>query len=690
MIKNKLDNFFFRVIAKRELLFFMFLGLIFLGIPLLKNAHLESAMFSTILASCWILFRKESPRTLLSFQFLSVYTCLIPLLISDGIRGCFSLDGVLFWLVIPFPTLLLVHSIRNLVQNLSLRFLSWILCLVIALGLPIFELKLNPSVYLFNPIWGFWPGPIYDEQITFPFQLLIHRFYVVLWAVLLWEIARKNQSLARIGITFAAISLLFLNFRSLGILRTETDLRKQFSYQIEKNGLILYADSSFTSTEELNYIAEKAAFHLEEIETLFKVSLPEKLHIYVYNHPWQKKKLIGAKYTQFTPVWSSGFQLHIDLESWNEVLRHELVHAVAKSFSNKVIGAPLTMGLTEGLATAVDPSVSEKFTLDEFVASGGIPKFDEMKKLFSFWGFYRQSSANAYYKSGSFLAFVVNNYPIEALKKWHSGDSFESAFDVKIDTVINHWQDFLGKIPVDSNSVKEAKQRFARPALFDKSCPRFMSKGYLLWDKALYFSAEHDSVTFGKIMKSGISLQDSLWSSFFKRQFVFHLLEQGKADSALSLLADSTSSVLLKSDALVLAGRFDENSVLRKEQDSLFQKSSVRKTVQLQKQFCEMYYRHQIPDSILTLPNELLALALDVIVKKRKEQPISPIQARLQDISNYELIAWVEFLLSKNKYREAEEVFTELNTRKLNKETERRSSELQRFGKSLLINVEKR
>ena len=679
-----------KVLSSKEGLFFLVLGIIYLGIPLLKNAHIESAAVSTVIASLWVLAQKKSQRRFIFSDLFIVYLSLIPLLISDGIRGCFSVDGFLFWLVIPIPSLLLSNSIRTIVQNFSdsknkeeagigVRITSVVIFLFIAIGIPILELKLNPAVFLYNTIWGYWPGPIYDEQVTFPFQILIHRFYVVLWAVMLWEIARKKQEIVRIAILFAAISLLFLNFRQLGILRTQRDLQQILSTHLSNKAIHLYVDSSEKDSVLLNYYLETATFHFEELQSWLKTDIKEPVSIYLYKHPWQKKQLIGAKYTQFTPVWSSGYQVHIDMESWDDVFRHELVHLLAKSFANSPIGASLNLGITEGLATALNPRVSEKYTLDEFVAAGGIPPVDEMKSLFSLTGFYLQSSANAYYKSGSFIQYLIQNESVDAVKEWYAEGSFQEAFNKSEEELISNWQTYLRTLPIDSELKKTARKRFAQPSLFNQECPRFINPGYALWDQLLFLKAEEDSSSFRKALFSGNEIQDTLWNSFYKRQiFLFYLNEQ-LPDSALLHQNEKEIGTFLWSDALLLAGKDAELKSLKMQNDSLFKTSSLRSDSISHNTFCKLWYSREFPESFEHFSSDLIEVAMVAIQQKEAYSEIEKIQQVIERVSDTEILKWLVFLQKRNELKLALDCIQLVEERSKSEETERRLQEIERF-----------
>src|SRR5690606_25581922 len=71
-----------------------------------------------------------------------------------------------------------------------------VIILVISVIVPLITLKFAPHVFLFNPVWGWFPGPIYDEQVIFPIQLVYHGLFVITLSSLL-VIVNRNIFKAR-------------------------------------------------------------------------------------------------------------------------------------------------------------------------------------------------------------------------------------------------------------------------------------------------------------------------------------------------------------------------------------------------------------------------------------------------------------------------------------------------------------
>src|SRR5699024_4663507 len=121
---------------------------------------------------------------------------------------------------------------------------------------------------------------------------------------------------------------------------------------------------------KVGFIAAKQEFYYHQIVKRLQLSRRDnanKIQTYLYGNAWQKKKLVGAKFTSYVPVWLHQDQLHIAKEQVPRSLKHELVHVLAKQFGNKLIHASWSIGLVEGLAVALAKKQSRVATIDQIV-----------------------------------------------------------------------------------------------------------------------------------------------------------------------------------------------------------------------------------------------------------------------------------------------------------------------------------
>lgn len=608
------------MIKRAELLGFFGLGIIFCFIPLVGYAHIESASIITLISCLILVFRTDSEPSFFRFRFVLPYVAFIPLLIKTGIFGCFSFDGLAFWIFIPIPAQILIHSIRNVIKRFSRfdRLLTFLVFILLTIAYPLIEIKNSPIVYLYNVIWGFWPGPIYDEQIVFPAQLMIHRFFVLVWAFLLYELAQPVVQIKRIILPFLAVISLFISFRPLGIIRTTSEVARSFNQNKSLGNINLYYNSEFIDSLDATFYLKEIQFQLQDLERELQTQINSPIYIFLYDDPWQKKEIVGAKFTQYTPVWLSTFQVHVDRISFESVIRHELVHLISKVKANSILGANWNMGITEGLATAFDPDISTQSTLHEFVRAGGIPTLSTMKSLFSFTGFYLKSSSNAYYKTGSFIQYLSQKYPVSNLMNWYGGKNFEEIYAFPLDSAIVDWQEFLNIQEVDSLQKRQSEQIFARPSLFEKECPRMIKPEYQIWDLAQKAITRNRTEKYSSLLQKGMQTKDEAWKIQFSYSYAFELMKNGKADSAIIIL-DSLPKSKQRTSLLFDAAVLSSNTSLKNNLfDSL---SSVHKQFtegNLAEEYVSIRYREEMPSK----PNSLFLPFIFNLLESKKSAKI--------------------------------------------------------------------
>lgn len=74
--------------------------------------------------------------------------------------------------------------------------------------------------------------------------------------------------------------------------------------------------------------------------------------------------------------------------------------------------------MIEGIAEAIAKDASPESTLDQIIsAESPYPSPQQMKNALSNSGFYSSASSISYTTAGSFVQFLLNNYPVEHFKR---------------------------------------------------------------------------------------------------------------------------------------------------------------------------------------------------------------------------------------------------------------------------------
>lgn len=500
---------------------------IMLVVPVTSTLHIDSAMVAALSAAvtaAWVAAgQSRSSQTRADARSILVLALLLgfmalPLAAIDQLRSCATLTGLGFWLWIPPVSLLFGYSVGRFMRLCSLpapRLLavSTIVLLTVFAWLP---LLFSPRLFFFHPVIGYWPGALYDEVPVFPDALPWHRAMTLAWAAVVWSVGdlvyalsqtrsnhqtqnpstrsgfefqssgesipAKNPSTRSglvwsISVMVAALFFLaatYLNSAELNIHAGRHHLQQRLGGVYQAGPVTLYYSQDHFSADEIRHIAALHLFHLEEIADTLQVDLAQMntIESYLYGNEWQMQTLTGAKNVSYVPVWQATPQLHMRRQAIDATLRHELVHVVAREFGNRVLRASWSIGLVEGLAVALAPAHAG-LTVDQQVkANEAFYSAEELRRLFSLTGFYRVSARVAYPVSGSFVAVLLQEYPVSLFREAYRTSSLQGAYGNKLPEAVRLWHDKVEQTPVTEPQRQVARAAFATPGLFDKPCPR--------------------------------------------------------------------------------------------------------------------------------------------------------------------------------------------------------------------------
>ncbi|WP_040516852.1 hypothetical protein [Gracilimonas tropica] len=610
-------------------------GLVLLPIPLLRDLHFESAMLAGTVGCFWAGIRSASSFKDDFFETLHIlsriYLTAVPLFIFALISGCLTLDGVGFWIFIPFPSAFFGAAVGRLIRMTRIPFPKFITTLILlscGIGIWLLEFFSFPQVYFYNHVWGLWPGPIYDESVTLTGSFFYFRGLTFLWIVLLWVIPDWSQNLQTKLITALALtSLLFsyLNLDEAGIISPTKTIQQQLGGHHQTEHFELYYDEDFYTEKEINYWATRHEFYFQQITNSLEIEWPEgrKVESYLYAHAWQKKEITGAKFTSYVPVWLQQDQLHIAKQQLDGVLKHEMVHVISKQFGNNLFNGSWSIGLIEGLAEGIAKDASSRSTLHQIVAAEQpYPTAGEMKSALSFWGFYGSAGAISYSTAGSFVKFLMDTYPVEHVKNVYSGMDFETEYGQSFEELVSDWHKMLEQTPMDSIDQQVSELIFAQRSLFQKECPHSVTQELRLWDEYQYQLADRDSLEAYDILDELYIINPQ--NEFVKEAWIREQLHQGNYERAAQAITPKDSLLelqILKADALFLSGSFSAADSLLKEVRPKILSSNARnfkytqelRADSLQWDFhTRRRYQNFYPDRVSfqrqNLPNKMLSL----------------------------------------------------------------------------------
>ncbi|NGP87279.1 hypothetical protein [Fodinibius halophilus] len=546
------------------------IGTLLLFVPLLGDFHFESALLASLIGCFWA-GTKASKKNHAAGDFFDalrigffLFLMGTPLLVNAIFTGCFSIHGLGFWLIFPLPSIFFGYSIGRLFRQWNISYaatLTFLLLLVVAVGIFVYELLTYPQVYFFNHVWGGWPGPIYDEMVVVTDAAVFFRLLTILWALFIWHIptvGRDKYSAWIVGFASISIALFYPQLPEMGVVSPPAHIQSELGGAHSTKHFELYYDRDHYSKHEIQRIAKEHEFYFSQIVERLQLTYPDSSRItsYLYGHPWQKKKLVGAKFTSYVPVWLQQDQLHIAKQQISGSLKHELVHVLTKQFGNDLFNASWSIGLIEGLAVAVAGGSSSTSTIDQIVVSEKpYPTAKQLENSFSLKGFYGGRSGINYITSGSFVRFLLDKYPVKDIKEAYRTGDLVNSYQADWQTLAKGWHQHLDSVQVDSLDEQTAARIFGYPSLFEQDCPHVVSDFMASWDRYRYAMATEDTTRALRALDQAVATGDSVPP--IKAEWSFrHLVisDLGLVQKAASLQDTTVDLQLLYADANIMTG----------------------------------------------------------------------------------------------------------------------------------------
>ena len=484
-------------------LFLVALRIFLLQFPLLKNLDLEiailySLIFSIISGFGGLFFLSKGERVssilFLNLKFI-VFLFIIFLLIELFFYKCPISEGVLF-----FPLFLITSSIFSLALSsiyfsagkkkgfllLSLSYIALILYSLI-------EYYFEPQLFLFNPLVIFFPGLVYNEVFEIERRILIYTAGLLVGSltILLPKLLDDPESkLPNINRPFFYIfsilifSLMFLFSDDLGLSTSQKFLEHKFSVKIKNHNYeILIQDKSIFDVER-KLIELKVQFHYQSLVKIFGYEV-SGIQIFIFDSDKSKKEFLGDEVADFTKPWLK--QIFVTKRSFDQTIKHELAHIFFGESSKNLfkVAARFNLGLIEGGAMAIEWDWLEN-TPDYYSAM--IKRFSpelDLEKFFDNYTFATQKSSLSYLISGAFCKFSIEKYGLKKFLEFYREGDYSKVFSNDLKNDLNEFSSRLNSFHFTANDSLKFKVLFGGQTLFERKCPRSISRMKLKAKKML-------------------------------------------------------------------------------------------------------------------------------------------------------------------------------------------------------------
>jgi len=356
----------------------------------------------------------------------------------------------------------------------------------------------EPPVFIYNPLIGFFPGNMYDENIRLGMPLVWSRLeqlaaVIAILAVVaarfdvpayrtrwLWPRPQQRSPWPYVIAPLAAIAAIALHVESgtLGYAVDAEDIQAELGGRLETDHFIIYYAKTPDIERDLSLIAEDHELRYAEVVAEIGDAPHDKLESYYFANTEQKADLFGARNVEMAKPWRHA--IYIDHRAFPHTsLRHEIAHAVASAFGDPIFGLAakdvvlISPGLVEGLAVALDwPGSYDRLTPHEAVrvmqVMGVQPTIRELLSI----NFFTVSPARSYQTAGSFLHFLLEKYGPDKLRAlYHSGGDFTEVYAKPLGALEKEWRDMISTIELPPEVVEGFKERFRGGSVFARPCP---------------------------------------------------------------------------------------------------------------------------------------------------------------------------------------------------------------------------
>ena len=437
----------------------------FLGINMIKKG--DSQQFISILQD-----NKNS------FLLLIVLPFLISLISSLIVAKCPITDGIFFYLAITVPASFFGFATGFFSYVLSKRyaFLFFLLFFFLMFLSTAHEFFVNPQIYFYNPIFGFFPGTIYDEDLSVDRILIAYRIFNIAFFIGLVTFSEHLFFKSRINKLLSSLLLIVIigGFSYLKpTLYFSTDLNRlesNLNRFVNTESFQIHFPAS-TNEDEVRYAAILHEYYLDQIKINLELKENFRIDSYIYEDRNQKRILLGAGSANIAKPWLR--QIYLNSSSYEESLKHELIHVVGGEFGTTPlkVAENFNPSMIEGLAMAIennyDGNPVHYMAKLAFQADYKIP----IETLFSGLNFFNSTSSISYIYSGSFIKFLSEKYGVDKIKLLYANSDFKQIFGKNLSALAVEYIGFVENYRIDFNRYK-AQLYFGGTTIFKKFCPR--------------------------------------------------------------------------------------------------------------------------------------------------------------------------------------------------------------------------
>ncbi|MCX6167919.1 MAG: hypothetical protein NTX65_01145 [Ignavibacteriales bacterium] len=480
-------------IASVYLLVLIIINILLTKLPLTGTIGFEFAAINGILLflfgglTAQSKFKKNSYKSFLELlnnnKILFLSFLLLPFLISLipslFISKCPIIDGVLFFFVITIPSFIfgLVTGYFSFSVTPKYALFFFLVLFFVILLSSLVEFFLNPQIYFYNPIFGFYPGTIYDEDLSVDKLLIGYRICNIIFFVAMVLIAKRISSkvfFKRILISSSLLIIVIAFIFLKPILHFATDknrLDRNLSKSITTEHFHVHLPDSLKNKEAI-FAALLNEYYFDQLTIELKFHTDkQKIDSYIFSNRDQKRELLGSGNADIAKPWLN--QIYLNFSNYEGSLKHELAHVIAARSGKNIlkVAENFNPSMIEGFAMAFEDNYNGNpvHYMAKLANQAGYKI--SIEKLFEGLNFFSKNSSISYIYCGSFIKYLVDKYGVEKIKTLYSNTDFTMIYGKNLSALVVEYNDFLKIYQINVNNSK-AQLYFGGTTIFKKFCPR--------------------------------------------------------------------------------------------------------------------------------------------------------------------------------------------------------------------------
>jgi hypothetical protein len=369
-----------------------------------------------------------------------------------------------------------------------------------ALGWCLWRLWAAPPIFVFDPLFGYFAGSLYDEHVAVPIALWWARGYDAMLAAAVLAIAalfldghalraRVRASRGRLGLALVALAALagaLAGYRAgprLGYRHDAATIAAALGAERRTEHFVLHYRADGPYAAEIDDVGTELELDHARLRAQLGIEPLAPVHAYLFGSALEKQALMGAGHTYIAKPWRG--EIYVNHEPFPQtVLSHELAHVFGARAGDPILGVArhglrLDVGLIEGLAEAVSWH-SGSLTADETVRVlellGRAPSLDAVMSP-RFWSL---PSQQAYAIAGSFCRFLLDQRGAQALLSLYraGGDraAYPALYGADFPTLEARWRERIAAVAIEPATLERERDRILRPSIFRRPCAHELAR----------------------------------------------------------------------------------------------------------------------------------------------------------------------------------------------------------------------